>query len=303
MRPVDWAIVAYSALSAAVIVVGAPELPAWEWMLGARAVLVAGVVALSRARGSAVDLVRNIYPIAVVPQFFWGAPRFAGALYGEPWAFESTLWAWDRALFGAATTPEAFPLPMPAAELLWALYFAYYPIVAGGLLAARSVGRRPGERFGPAWPPVLTAATLGFLGAFALFPFFPARAPIHALPDVAPAAGPVFGALVAWVQSWGGIVGGAFPSAHVAAAWAVSLSLARVRPRAGRTLTLLAAGMTVACVWTPYHWAGDVAAGLIIGLVAGLASGRVGGAAGSRVVTESYGLSRQTATRAESTPG
>jgi undecaprenyl-diphosphatase len=206
----------------------------------------------------------------VIPHFFWEAPRFAQALHASPWAFEGRLLAWDRALFGAASTPEAFGLPPAAAEILWLLYFAYYPIVGLGLLLAWTAPRPA-----PAWEPVLTATALGFLAAYALFPLFPARAPIHALAGVEPAAGGVFGALVGWIQGWGGVTGSAFPSAHVSAAWAVSLSLARYRPCVGRVLGLLSAGMTVACVWTPYHWGADVAAGLALGLGAAIAARRL----------------------------
>lgn len=281
LRPVDLAVLAYAVVSGVVVVAsrvsGAPGL------LAGRIVLVAGVAALARradrSRSPALERIRALYPLLVCPLFFWEAPRLTAAAWeGRGWWLEPTLAAWDAALFGGPSTPATFDLPAAAGETLWALYFAYYPLVAAGLILAwlgpERRPDRPGSLPSPAFEPVLTATVLGFLAAYALFPFLPARAPIHALEGVRPASGGVFGSAVGWVQSWGGVTGSAFPSAHVSAAWAVALGLAPARPRAGGALALVAAGMTVACVWTPYHWAADVAGGLALGVAAGIAGPR-----------------------------
>lgn len=300
LRPVDVAILAYAALTGAVIALaGVPGAP---WLLSARLALAAGLVALARiapparfragAGGAVVSLARSLYPLLVCPLFFWEAPRLTAAVWdGRAWWLESTLANVDAALFGAPSTPAAFDLPPAAGEALWALYFAYYPIVAAGLLlawadparrrgglgAGSALSAGPGARVAlpsSAFEPVMTATVLGFLGAYALFPFLPARAPIHAVEGALPASGGAFGAAVGWVQSWGGVTGSAFPSAHVSAAWAVALALARHRRRAGIVLAVVSAGMTAACVYTPYHWAADVVAGLTLGIAAGVAGPR-----------------------------
>ena len=289
LRPADLAVVAYAVVSGVVVAIGAPEIEAWPWLLAARAVLIAGVVVLAgvarRAepvdpepapdRGdpgaTAVRLVRASYPLLVCPLFFWEAPRLADALWeGREWWLEPALAGLDRTLFGAASTPAAFDLPGLAGEILWLFYFAYYPLVAAGLLLAwRGPDGTGVLRPSRSFEPVMTATLLGFLGAYVLFPFLPARAPIHAVDAVAPASGGVFGAAVGWVQSWGGVTGSAFPSAHVSAAWAIVVSLHPDRPRAATLLAVVAAGMTVACVYTPYHWAADAVAGLLLGILAG----------------------------------
>lgn len=305
IRPVDAAVLAYAAVTGAVVLgAGAvgPGVPHAVGLLAARAGLAAFIVALAKAPpSSARRAARALYPLLVCPLFFWEAPGLAGALWaGSPWWFEARLEAVDVALFGGPSTPAAFSVPSGVAEVLWLFYFAYYPLVAGGLVAAwrgpgpsgPAGGDAPEGRSRPATPhaerpatrgpipsaafePVLTAAVLGFLGAYAAFPFLPARAPIHAVAGVAPAAGGVFGAAVGWVQTWGGVTGGAFPSAHVSASWAIVVALAPYRRRAGRLLGVVAAGMTAACVYTPYHWVADVGAGLLLGIVAGVAGRRL----------------------------
>lgn len=261
-RVVDVALAAYAVLTGGVIAIGAPGVTGWPWLLLARLALLAGIVVLARRGGP--PLLRELLPLALLPLLFWEAPLFANALWERAWWLEAWLLAWDRALFGAVSTPAAFGVPGWGAELLWALYFAYYPIVGGGLLLA-ALDRR-------AWRPTATAAVLGFLGAFALFPFFPARAPVHAVAVAEPAAGFAFARVVVWIQGWGGVTGSAFPSAHVSAAWAIVMGLAPWRPRAALLLGITSAGMTAACVWSPYHWAADALAGLSVGLLAGTAT-------------------------------
>ncbi len=305
LRPADVAVLAYAAGSGALVAIGAAGIEGWPWLLAGRLVLVVGVFALARAAvrtpgvaatpgsapalaheaassghdpgGTTVTILQAVYPLLVCPLFFWEAPRLAEALWeGREWWMEAVLAGWDQALFGGPSIPAAFDLPDPAGEILWLFYFTYYPLVAAGLvLAWRGPRGRGGVRPSASYEPVMTAAVLGFLGAYALFPLLPARAPIHVVDAVAPASGGVFGAAVGWVQSWGGVTGSAFPSAHVSAAWAIVIALAPDRPRAASVLGVVAAGMTVACVYTPYHWAADVAAGLALGLVAGVAGRRL----------------------------
>lgn len=281
LRPADLAVAAYAVVSAGVVAVGAPE--GWPALLAARALLIGGVLALARlhrrsarAAGPVPDgirILRALYPLLVCPLFFWETPRLAGALWeGREWWFEPVLAGWDRALFGGPSVPAAFDLPNPAGEALWLLYFAYYPLVAAGLvLAWRGPEGEGGIVPSRAYEAVMTAALLGFLGAYVMFPFLPARAPIHVVGGVPAASGGVFGALVGWVQRWGGVTGSAFPSAHVSAAWAIVVALSPVRPRFATFLGVVAIGMTAACVYTPYHWSADVVAGLALGLVAGAA--------------------------------
>ena len=62
--------------------------------------------------------------------------------------------------------------------------------------------------------------------------------------------------------------GGCFPSAHVSGTWALTFGLALSRPKSAFWFGLLALGLSVACVYTRYHHAVDVFAGVAVAAVA-----------------------------------
>jgi membrane-associated phospholipid phosphatase len=64
------------------------------------------------------------------------------------------------------------------------------------------------------------------------------------------------------------VSGGCFPSAHVSGTWALTFGLAFSRPKTAFWFGLFALGLSVACVYTRYHHAVDVFAGLTVGAVA-----------------------------------
>jgi membrane-associated phospholipid phosphatase len=68
------------------------------------------------------------------------------------------------------------------------------------------------------------------------------------------------------------VSGGCFPSAHVSGTWALTFGLYRYEPRVARWLTFFATGLSVACVYTRYHHALDVVAGVMVAAVAALAA-------------------------------
>jgi len=64
------------------------------------------------------------------------------------------------------------------------------------------------------------------------------------------------------------VSGGCFPSAHVSGAWALTFGLHANHRKAAIWFGLLAAGLSVACVYTRYHHAVDVVAGLAVATIA-----------------------------------
>lgn len=286
---VDRAFAAYAAVSSLYVLAAAPALDGWIWHLAARLALIATIALLPprgatwegplpgepgwrRAGRRVLAVARHAWPLPAALGFFEETPALLAALWGPPpWWFERALVGLDRALFGAAPAAILARWSPPAVvEAMSALYFAYYPILGGGLAIAwlaRGRGRPPG----PAFEPAVTGMSLGFLASFLLFPLLPARGPWH-LPAVAglpPLAGGFFTRVMARIQGLGGIVGGAFPSAHVAAAWGLVVGMGGRLRRWATVLGALAAGMSVACVWLRYHHPADVVAGLGIGVLAG----------------------------------
>lgn len=267
-------------------------------MMGFRGALLAGILlaprrgagwearrpgeggAKSTLRAAGVVL-RYGYPLLAVFLFFEEIPRLVEALHGSPpWGFETTLLGWERAFFGGSPAPGTASIV--GAEIVHGLYSGYYALLAGGLPFAWLAGRKgpAGVRPGPAFAPALAGVVLAFLLSFALFLILPARAPRH-LPGLGdPSAvidGVAFVPFVRWIQELGGIEGGAFPSAHVAAVWGLVGGLSARRPRAASYLALVALAVTMATPLTPYHHGMDAVAGVAVGLLAAAFARRLAG--------------------------
>jgi membrane-associated phospholipid phosphatase len=73
----------------------------------------------------------------------------------------------------------------------------------------------------------------------------------------------------------GAVSGGCFPSAHVSGTWAMTFGLYRTHPKAAFWFGFIALGLSVACVYTRYHHAVDVLAGLIVAGIAAMLGHRL----------------------------
>jgi membrane-associated phospholipid phosphatase len=82
-----------------------------------------------------------------------------------------------------------------------------------------------------------------------------------------PFEGFVFVPIIERIIDAGAVSGGCFPSSHVAGAWATVLGLFLFHRRASILLGVFATGMSIACVYTRYHHAVDVLAGLAAAVV------------------------------------
>jgi membrane-associated phospholipid phosphatase len=85
-----------------------------------------------------------------------------------------------------------------------------------------------------------------------------------------PFGGWVFNRAIELIMAGAAVSGGCFPSAHVSGAWALTFGLYATNRRAALWFGLVAAGLSVACVYTRYHHAVDVLAGLTVAAVAAL---------------------------------
>ena len=143
---------------------------------------------------------------------------------------------------------------------------------AGIVLAWRGPGRggaTPGVGFHAAF----TGMMLGFFLSFVWYPFLPARGPWEnpqIMEGLRSFRGPVFTEAIKLIISGAAVSGACFPSAHVSGAWALTFGLYRAHPRAACGWALVATGLSVSCVYTRYHHAADVLAGLTVASVAAL---------------------------------
>jgi membrane-associated phospholipid phosphatase len=176
---------------------------------------------------------------------------------------------WDRAVFyrwGFQRAVEALGAIGPLyLELCYSLVYAVAPFVVAVLYFQHRLKRVNGALF---------LYLLGTLLAYALFPYFPSDPPRVAFggTDMPNIATPLR-QLNLWLLGNYGIHTSVFPSAHVSsafsAAWALFAFLPE-RKRYGWGMLVYAISVAVATVYGRYHYAADVAAGIVISLIPGL---------------------------------
>lgn len=190
---------------------------------------------------------------------------------------------WDRVLLNNAWLLGLLNFTAPWLQrYLEFCYMLCYPLVPLGLGALYVRARRPaftpGRSFSlePAIDQFWTAVLLALFTCYALFPFFPSTPPrifFHDLPG--PAARPLFRELNFWILAHYGIECSVFPSGHVAAVTAVSLSVRHYWPRAGILFLIIAVSVAVSTVIGRYHYAADALTGGLIGVLAFIVSKRI----------------------------
>lgn len=232
----------------------------------------AGESALRRNVRGGLRFLRYTYPLLLVLFFFEEVQQTVGAVYPDsPYWFEPTLYAWDRWVFGELPAILLDPfVGFWQDEILHGFYFSYYFILVGGVVSMYFGGR---ERPSAAFQPTLSTAITAFILCFGWYPFLPARGPWEnpeLMASLKPFQGLVFTPIIQKIIEHGAVSGGCFPSSHVAASWGVVFGVARFRRKTAGILALFALGMSFACVYTRYHHAVDVAAGLIAALMAAL---------------------------------
>jgi membrane-associated phospholipid phosphatase len=287
---VDWAVATYSLFVAALSLVFARNVPQWPVLAVGHAGLVV-VLLLLPVRGAPWEklrpddspwlggarrvgrFLRYTYPALLLTPFFEEVRFTVNALGpGRAYWFEPHLYAADRALFGTIPAVAISQAPVPLLdELMHALYFSYYPIIIGGIVIAwigHDAVARPGRGFHTA----ITSMMLSFFFSYVWYPFLPARGPwenTELMAGLREFQGYVFTPLVRWMIDGVAVSGGCFPSAHVAGTWGLIVGLAAAHRRPAMWFGLLAAGLSVSCVYTRYHHAVDIFAGLLAAAAGG----------------------------------
>ena len=142
-------------------------------------------------------------------------------------------------------------------------YFLFLPFL--GFVLYRRAAREP--FFG-----LMAATMVAYVACYVIYLAFPTEGPAHTLrhlhtepiPD-----GPL--ASLVLVTQRAGTHGNAFPSAHVAGAVVAALFSARFAIRYAPLLFALLILMCVGAVYDRYHYASDIAGGLVIGVAAAVA--------------------------------
>ncbi|MFM7556486.1 MAG: phosphatase PAP2 family protein [Verrucomicrobiota bacterium] len=253
--------------------------PGWLAWLAADVLIAAAILWGTRVAGTSTGGLRawlaDLYPLPLFILLYRQSEALNRSFFAEPldpifFALEARLFGFQPSLSFAGRFPAT-----ALAEVLYAAYFAFYPLILGFGAWVIARDREDGRRF------LGTVATV-FYACFGCFLVFPVVGPrildlgglspqalaglgLTAVTPMPPTtqAGP-FARLMSVIYEVFEGAGGAFPSSHVAVSCLV-LREAFVRRLALRwALAGLVALLCLATVYGRYHYAGDVVAGLLV---------------------------------------
>lgn len=266
-RPLDRWGAAYSALTGAVLALGAARgVPGCARQAVVSLLALAGLLALARITASTRRAPLILLRLAAVPLLYWTFyhqietlwPILHSAPLDQPLAdLELRLWGCQPSLAFQAALPWRW-----LSELFCFAYFSYYlfvPLLGLTVLARR--GYLAAER-------IFLAATLLFFACYTFFWLAPTVGPHFWFGErlgPQPYRGYLFNHLLYFLTSGGEIRGGAFPSSHVAVALLLTLCSRRAAPALFPFMAAVTALMLPAVVYLRAHYLLDVPAGLLTG--------------------------------------
>jgi membrane-associated phospholipid phosphatase len=261
LRAVDLLLAGYLAVVSVVAVVRAPRLPGCWWLLAAHALFGLLLYLLTRpGLGPVGRTIREIYPLLLLAALYSELDVLNGP--DATTVYDTTVQGWELAIFGLQLSTEWWRA-MPSrfwSAVLHAAYLSYYLIVVAP--AFFFVWRRDL----PALRHFILVVMTTFVVCYLAFIFFPVAGPYYVFPRPEPwFLDNVFARAVYDTLATGSSYGAAFPSSHVAAAVAATLSSARGSKALAWTLAVPTAFLTVAVVYCQMHYGVDALAGLLVG--------------------------------------
>lgn len=264
LLPVDRLLLVYLAVITVVAVIRAPRQPECWWLLPAHALFVLLLYLIRRRPlGAAGQALGEIYPLLLLV----GLYSEVGILNGHGVSVHDGLvQRWETAVFGVQVSRTWWQV-MPSrvwSAVLHAAYFSYYLIVTvPALIFLRRRQTAKLRHF------VFTVMAT-FVACYLAFVFFPVAGPYYLFPrpsarfiDNLPAR------LVYATLAAGSSYGAAFPSSHVAAAVAATVSSFRGNRVLGFALVIPTVLLTVGVVYCQMHYGVDAVAGAVVGLAIG----------------------------------
>ena len=276
LRAVDWLLLGYLSIVSVIAAIRAPAQPDCWWLLLAHALFGLFLLLLTRAgSGRVARTIRELYPIFLLPALYSELDVLNS---GSIAVYDRTIQHWEMLVFGGQISREWWQWAPSRfwSTILHASYLSYYFIIsAPALFFAWRGDLAAVRRF-------VLVIMVTFVLCYLVFIFFPVAGPYYTFPRPATwftdnaAAQLVYQALAA-----GSSYGAAFPSSHVAAALAATLSAARVSRKLGLFLLIPTVLLTVGVVYCQMHYGVDALAGLLIGALVASALGtdRVSGKA------------------------
>lgn len=247
----------FGALTIAILVRRA-HVPGWPSYIAVHAAVMALIVALVRRGGHA----HAWYPL-VIPLLAFPEAALLHDLFVDQWR-DRYLLAFEAAVFPQPPTAWLGRFDSiifsEILQLGYLAYFLFLPIVA--LVLYQRPDRRP-------FFALMAATMLGYVMCYTIFLIFPTEGPARTLRHLHTQplpSGPLYAAVL-FIQK-AGTHGNAFPSAHVVGAVVPVIFAWRHVPKLVPWLLPLLVLMCVGAVYDRYHYASDMAGGLIIGAAA-----------------------------------
>ena len=260
LKPAERILGLYSVVVICVSVSRVLARPETAWVAVAHLLVLVLVFALPRAGDT---FLRAVAPVVVLLSLYGALDVLNG--FGGLSTHDRAVRQWETSTFGLEIG-RVWWQRSPSrvwSSVLHAAYFSYYFIIPAPI--ALFLVRR--NRL--ALDRATTAVMAAFACCYLAFIFFPVAGPYYEYPRPAAwftANGPA--RAVYWVLSGGSSYGAAFPSSHVAATWAATVTTAVASSGWGLILGGLSVLLTVGVVYCQMHYGVDALAGLG---VAGLA--------------------------------
>jgi membrane-associated phospholipid phosphatase len=266
MRPVDLATLFYLVIITLLIVLFRHGVAGWGWyvvMHGAAAAAIVGLIRAAQDRRGWLGMLRHWYPPLIFFPLFAEMNELVNMIFpfwANPWLIQL-----DHALFGVHPTVWFERVATPAlTELMVLFYLTYFLLIPAAALPLYLKNRR--RQFDR----LMFNTALAYYLSFVAFLFFPAVSPRVTLAHLqgGPLEGGFLLGVLHWIQGFGGIRGGAFPSSHVAVAFAILFSTHRYERKVFYVLLPFVLGLAVSTTYCRYHYAVDAIAGALVGLLA-----------------------------------
>src|SRR6516164_9415752 len=233
--------------------------------------IVLGIICLTWAAGHSRNRVlrfaRDWYPLPLYIFFFEELQALVHAIF--PGWFDAWLIQFDFNLVGVHPSVWLARFSNPALndfmQFAYMTYFLYLLILPAILYA---------EKDRIAFWNVMVSTAVGNYAIYFIAVLFPIESPYHALAamNTTPLSGGYFTAAIDFIERFGRVHGGAFPSAHVAGSTVAILASWRYRRWLFRVCLPFFVSMCVATVYGRYHYIADVLAGVAVGAL-GFAAG------------------------------
>lgn len=260
LRAVDLLLLGYLTVVSVVAALRASSRPAWWLVLVAHALFVLLLFLLTRpGLGRVGRTIREIYPLLLLLGLYSELDILNS---GSRPVYDEMVQHWELLVFGSQISQEWWrTAPSPFwSTVLHAAYLSYYLIVSAPALYFAWRGDLAAVRR------FVLVVMATFISCYLIFIFFPVAGPYYKFPHPSAWFTDNLPARLAYqALASGSSFGAAFPSSHVAAALAATLTAAQASRRLGLLLLLPTLLLTVGVVYCQMHYGVDALAGLAVG--------------------------------------